>query len=215
MFLFTILGVVLSFMHQSSLGATMILAPTKIDPLWWTPILPLLFLLSAITVGYPMVIVESMIASRSFGKRPEIELLSSLARFIVFTLGIYISAKIFDWVVRDQVGRLFSGNTVSILCLIEFLFGAVVPFFMLLSSNIRRNPRLLFLSALLIVLGVVFNRINVYLTAYTPPFAQTVYFPSFSEISLTVGMIAGLMLMYRVIVMIFPVIPQGESAHAN
>ena len=64
--LFIIAGVVLSCLHQSSLGTLMVIAPTKMHPLWYTPISPLLFLLSAIAVGFPMVIFESLLAARSF-----------------------------------------------------------------------------------------------------------------------------------------------------
>jgi Ni/Fe-hydrogenase subunit HybB-like protein len=65
--LFIIAGVVLSCLHQSSLGTLMVIAPTKMHPLWFTPISPLLFLVSAIAVGYPMVILESLLSARSLG----------------------------------------------------------------------------------------------------------------------------------------------------
>ena len=80
MFVFIIAGVVLSTLHQSSLGTLMVIAGPKMHPLWQTPILPLLFLLSAVSVGFPMVIVESMLAARSFGLKPEMEVLSKLGR---------------------------------------------------------------------------------------------------------------------------------------
>ena len=70
--LFILAGVVLSCLHQSSLGTLMLIAPTKMHPLWYTPISPLLFLLSAIAVGFPMVIFESLLAARSFRLPPEI-----------------------------------------------------------------------------------------------------------------------------------------------
>jgi hypothetical protein len=99
MFLFTILGVVLSCMHQSSLGALLVLAPTKMHPLWWTPVLPLLFLLSAFSVGFPMVIVESLIASKSFNKKPELHILAPFSKIITILLGAYAIAKISDLVI--------------------------------------------------------------------------------------------------------------------
>ena len=76
MFSFIIAGVVLSTLHQSSLGTLMIIAGQKMHPLWQTPVLPLLFYLSAIAVGFPMVIFESLLASRSFGLKPEMHVLS-------------------------------------------------------------------------------------------------------------------------------------------
>ncbi|MBN1356962.1 Ni/Fe-hydrogenase cytochrome b subunit [bacterium] len=216
MFLFTITGVVLSCMHQSSLGTLMVLTPTKMNSLWWTPVLPLLFLLSAFSVGYPMVIVESMIASSSFKRKPEMELLSPLARIIPFLLGIYFAAKVIDWVDRSQLGRLFNGSTASNMCLVEFGLGVVLPLVMLLIPGIRRSPAGLFSAALLIVLGVVFNRINVFLTAFQPPYAEKVYFPSIGEISVTLGMVAALIFIYRLLVTLFPIIPthvQKEKSH--
>src|SRR5690554_706367 len=96
MFIFIIAGVVLSCLHQSSLGTLMIIAGPKMHPLWQTPVLPLLFLLSAFSVGFPMVIMESLTASKSFGLKPEKEVLSSLARFVGPLLGIYLAFKIGD-----------------------------------------------------------------------------------------------------------------------
>lgn len=207
MFFFSIAGVVLSCMHQSSLGILMVLAPTKMDPLWYTPILPLLFLFSAFAVGFPMVIVESIWASKSFGREPEMDVLGPFSKFIIFTLGIYMSAKVMDLVVRDQFARLFSGEKLGTMLLIEILFGVFIPFVMLLSSTVRKKPGLLFTAAILVVLGVAFNRINVFITAFHPPYATTSYFPSFGEISVTVGLIAALMFLYRLLVTIFPILP--------
>ena len=70
-------------------------------PLWQTPILPLLFLLSAIAVGFPMVIMESLTASKSFGLKPEIDVLSSLSKFVGPLLGIYLIGKLGDMVIRE------------------------------------------------------------------------------------------------------------------
>src|SRR5512136_1925038 len=84
--IFIVAGVVLSFMHQSSLGTLMLISPTKLSPLWDTNILPLLFLLSAIMVGFPMVILESIYANISFGRHPEMELLTPMARIIPWFL---------------------------------------------------------------------------------------------------------------------------------
>ena len=76
MWVFIIAGVVLSCMHQSSLGSLMLVAPTKLHPLWYTPILPLLFLSSAIAVGYPMVVFEATLVTASFGLDSEMDVLT-------------------------------------------------------------------------------------------------------------------------------------------
>ncbi len=216
MFFFVIAGVVLSCMHQSSLGALMLIAPTKMSPLWYTPILPLLFLLSAIAVGYPMVVVESMLASRAFRRKPEMDILTPLSSIIPILLGIYFLAKVGDLVLRDALGLALDGSTVSYFFLAEMFFGVMLPLGMLLTRRVRRSPRLLFTACALIVLGVAFNRINVYLVAYRPPFAESAYFPSIWEILITAGLISTLVLVYRAVVTIFPVLPdEPDEGHSH
>ncbi len=210
MFLFIIAGVVLSCMHQSSLGGLLLIAPYKMHPLWYTPILPFLFLLSAIAVGYPMVIFESLLASKSFGRKPEMHVLSPLARLVILTLGIYMIAKFADLLIRDAYLYLFENTTETWMFIAEIVLGGFLPMGMLLSDRVRESPNLLLASSALVVFGVALNRINVFLVAYQPPFAQKTYFPSFGEIFFTVGMIAALMLVYRAAVTIFPILPQSS-----
>ena len=214
MFLFVIAGVVLSCLHQSSLGALMTIAPSKMHPLWYTPILTLLFLLSAVSVGYPMVIFESMIAARSFGRRPEMALLSPLSRYIPIFLGIYLLVKALDLVIREAYPYLLEGSFQSLMFLIEVGLGAVLPFLLLLFERVRRSPAALFSCAVLVVFGVILNRVNVFLVAYAPPYATEPYVPAIGEIAVTAAMIAGLMLCYRLIVSILPVLPAPEECRS-
>jgi Ni/Fe-hydrogenase subunit HybB-like protein len=176
MFIFIIAGVVLSTLHQSSLGTLMVIAGPKMHPLWQTPILPLLFLLSAISVGFPMVIFESLIASRSLGLKPEMHILSKLGSMIAPLLGIYLAFKLGDMFIRETFVYLREVTTASVM------FSAFV------------------------VLGVLLNRINNFIVAYNPPYSSNSYFPSIGEISVTLGFVAILVLAYRFIVLNFPVI---------
>ena len=77
-----ILGVLLSTLHQSSLGTLFLIVPEKLYALWYTPILPLLFWLSAIAVGLAMTIFESWHSSRAFGRALELPLLASMGRVL-------------------------------------------------------------------------------------------------------------------------------------
>jgi Ni/Fe-hydrogenase subunit HybB-like protein len=206
MFVFIIAGVVLSCLHQSSLGTLMIIAGPKMHPLWQTPILPLLFLLSAIAVGFPMVIAESLTASRSFGLKPETEVLSSLSKFVAPLLGIYLIGKLGDMVIRETFVYLTEFNSISILFGIEIIVGVVIPLRMFLSPAVRKSPTGLYIASLLVIFGVVMNRFNNFVTAYHPPYALQAYIPSIGEISVTLGFVAIEILMYRVFVKIFPVI---------
>ena len=211
MFVFIIAGVVLSTLHQSSLGTLMVISASKMHPLWYSPISPLLFLLSAIAVGFPMVIVESMIASRSFRMQPEMNVLSKLGRMMTPLLGVYLGFKIGDLVIREAFVYLTQFNTASVMWTLEVVGGVIVPFRMLLSPKVRKSPPLLFTAALLVVLGVLLSRINTFITAYTPPYATVPYFPSLGEISVTVGFVCLLMLAYRFITLNFPIVSQPDQ----
>ena len=206
MFLFIIAGVVLSCLHQSSLGNLMVIAPTKVHPLWFTPILSLLFLLSAIAVGYPMVIFESLYASWSLKLKPEMHVLSALARYIPIILGLYLAFKVGDLLIRGSYVHLTEGSVQSTMFIIEMVFGVLLPIVMLLSARVRSSAPGLFVAALLVVLGVALNRVNVFLVSYDPPYATTSYFPAIGEFAVTIGLVAALMFLYRVIVTYLPVI---------
>jgi Ni/Fe-hydrogenase subunit HybB-like protein len=206
MFIFIIAGVVLSTLHQSSLGTLMVIAGAKMHPLWQTPILPLLFLLSAIAVGFPMVIFESLIASRSLNLKPEMHILSKLGAMMAPLLGLYLAFKIGDMFIRETFVYLTEPNTASVMFTVEILFGVVIPLRMLLSQRVLRSPALLFTAATLVVAGVLLNRINNFIVAYTPPYAIESYFPAIGEISVTVGFVAMLVLLYRFFAIYFPIV---------
>ncbi len=212
-FIFIILGVVLSTLHQSSLGTLMIIAGPKMHPLWQTPILPLLFLLSAVSVGFPMVIFESILASRSFGQKPEMEVLTPLGYTVAPLLGIYLAFKIGDMMVRETFVYLTQLNTASVMFTIEVVVGIIIPLRMFLSKKVLRSPSLLFTASALVIFGVLLNRIDNFVVAYTPPYSFGTYFPSIGEISVTVGFVAILVLLYRVIVLNFPVISQPDKRY--
>ena len=206
MFIFIIAGVVLSCLHQSSLGTLMIIAGPKMHPLWQTPVLPLLFLLSAIAVGFPMVIMESITASKSFGLKPETSVLTSLSKFIAPLLGIYLIGKLGDMVIRETFVYLTEFNSISLLFGIEVIIGVIVPLRMFLSPAVRKSPSGLLIASLLVIFGVLMNRFNNFITAYNPPYAIESYFPSIGEISVTLGFVALEILIYRLFVKIFPII---------
>jgi Ni/Fe-hydrogenase subunit HybB-like protein len=206
MFVFIIAGVVLSCLHQSSLGTLMIVSGPKMHPLWQTPVLPLLFLLSAIGVGFPMVIMESIAASKSFGLKPEMDVLTSLSKFIAPLLGIYLAAKLIDMFIRETFVYLNEINSVTILFGLEVIVGVILPLRLFLSKEVRKSPTGLFVASMLVIFGVFLNRFNNFITAYNPPYAVESYVPSFGEISVTLGFIAIEILLYRLFVIHFPII---------
>jgi Ni/Fe-hydrogenase subunit HybB-like protein len=211
MWFFIIAGVVLSCMHQSSLGSLMLIAPTKLHPLWYTPMLPLLFLTSAIAVGYPMVVFEATLATTSLKLDSEIKVLGPLTRITIFLLGLYLALKVGDMVVRGTYVYLLDFTAQTNSFLIEMVFGVVVPWLMLLSPGVRRSRRSLFIACTMIVGGVLVNRLNVFVVGYRPPISEANYSPAIGEILVTVGLIAALMFLYRAIVTVLPVLNKPEQ----
>lgn len=211
MWFFIISGVVLSCMHQSSLGSLMLIAPTKLHPLWYTPMLPLLFLTSAIAVGYPMVVFEATLATTSLKLDGEMKILTPLTRITVFLLGLYLALKVGDMVVRGTYVYLLDGTAQTNAFIIEVVLGVIVPWLMLLSPNVRRSRQALFIACTMIVGGVLVNRINVFVVGYRPPISEANYFPAIGEVLVTVGLIAALMFIYRFIVTYFPVLNKPEQ----
>ncbi|MCX6834063.1 MAG: polysulfide reductase NrfD, partial [candidate division Zixibacteria bacterium] len=195
-----------SCLHQSSLGTLMLIAPSKMHPLWYTPISPLLFLMSAIAVGFPMVIFEPILASRSFRLKPELPILSAIARYTPVLLATYLAVKVADLTLRDAWPYVFEGSYRSFMFIIEMILGVVLPLVLLSMTRVRQSVTGLFLSACLVIFGVALNRINVFLVAYEPLYPGKPYFPSVFEILVTAGLISALVLVYRWIVMNFPVI---------
>jgi Ni/Fe-hydrogenase subunit HybB-like protein len=214
MWVFIIAGVVLSCMHQSSLGSLMLLMPTKLHPLWYTPILPLLFLASAVALGFPMVVFENGIVKNSLCLGSEMRLLAPLTRITTWLLGIYLALKMGDMLVRGTWIYLLDGTVKTNSFLVEIVFGGVVPWLMLLSGRIRRSGTGLFTASFLIIGGVLLNRINVFLVGFTPAMSKETYFPAVGEMLITMGLIAALMLIYRFLITYLPVIPETEEEAA-
>lgn len=210
MFVFIIAGVVLSTLHQSSLGTLMVIAGQKMHPLWQTPVLPLMFLLSAIAVGFPMIIFESLIASRSFKLKPEMNLLANLGSMTVPLLGIYLAFKLGDMFIRETFVYLARFDYTAWMFIAETGL-MLLAFLLLLSPKRVQSPGRLFAAASLVIAGVLLNRFNNFITAYKPFYDTVTYYPSVGEISVTIGCIALLILIYRFIVIYFPVISHEKQ----
>jgi len=203
---FVIAGVVLSFGHQSSLGTMMLIAPYKLHDLWYTPLSPLLFLTSAVSVGLPMVIFEASLATVLFKREPETELLADIAKYIPLFLGTYLLLRIGDLAYRGVLAQAFDGSVQGNSFLVEFALFAV-PYFLLKQRKIRRHALKLFLCALSVICGVVLNRFNVFLIGMDmgPEFT---YFPSVGEFAVTFAFLAFGVFLYRMAVNYLPILEE-------
>ncbi|MDH4162491.1 MAG: Ni/Fe-hydrogenase cytochrome b subunit [Nitrospirota bacterium] len=210
MFVFIAVGVLLPTMHQSSLGSLMLIAGKKLSPLWQTGLLPLLFLISAITMGYAIVIFEGIYAAVGFKRPIEMPLLTKISGVMPGLIGVYLAIRIIDLVVRGAVGVAFQINIQSLMFWVENALYVAALVYAAPVAN-RTKPKPLFLSAFFMLMAGTVYRFNTFLVGFNPG-ANWSYFPSFSETVITLGMISFEIMAYLYIVKKFPVLPKAEHA---
>ena len=213
LFFFIALGTLLPMMHQSSLGTLLVVMGTQVNPLWQTPIVPLLYLLSAITIGYGVVLFESCVASSAYRRTIEMHLLQPMAKIMLGMLAVFIVVRVVDLLVRGALGHAFTPSLEAFYFWLETGF-FLLPFLLVGSAEARRNPARLFLAGCSIMLAGVFLRVNGFLIGYdTGPGWN--YFPSIAEMLVTIGMFAIEVLGYIIITRRFPVLPREEALAAH
>jgi Ni/Fe-hydrogenase subunit HybB-like protein len=206
-----ILGTMLSSLHQSSLGSLYLIIPDQLDVLWHSPILPLFFFLSAVAVGPAVVIVESTISSRVFKRGLELELLGTLASAVPFVLALFLALRIADVSIAGELGDVFSGSRNSALFLTETVVGVILPMVLLAMPAVRRNAGALLFSAVLVVGGVILNRIDVGMLGFTRPVDSASYIPHWMEFSVTFGILAAGALAFALVARYLPLWAPGRE----
>jgi Ni/Fe-hydrogenase subunit HybB-like protein len=211
---FVILGVVLSTLHQSSLGSLLLIQPAKLYPLWWTPILPILFFISAVSIGLSMIIFESTVSARYFHRGLETHLLEKIAKVIPVVLAIYVLIKFGQLTLAGNLKYLVTGGLMSLLFWVEILVGVVTPIILFSIKRIRQNPNGLLLGSIILLLGMILNRFDVSWFAvqhpdpltYMPTFMSAVhYLPSLPEVLVSVGIFSAGVLAFGLAVKYLPV----------
>ncbi|MFN8378152.1 MAG: NrfD/PsrC family molybdoenzyme membrane anchor subunit [Anaerolineae bacterium] len=203
-------GLGLSLLHQSSLGATYGILVAR--PFWYSPSAPVLFILSAIAAGISAVLALTIVSGRLLHRQqvPK-DIISSVARFAGFAVLAYLYLKLWSWAATNYYSHT-PGQTLGqeilnqytpysyTFWLGEVLFGALVPAFLLLWSRTRRNPYAVVLAALMIIAGLVINRWNMTLAGFVIPldwspgvldvFPVNTYFPSLVEWGVALGVVS-------------------------
>ena len=205
-------GVVLSCLHQSSLGTLMMIAPYKLHPLYWSQCLPLFFLLSAIAVGFPMIIIESLLSARALHRKPEMRVLTPLAGYCPWLIGIYILCRTADMLLRGTWVFLFEPSTATLVFWIEFGLLTVVPCCLFMSRDVRASARALAIASGMYILGIALNRCAVFFLAVRSPYAQHSYIPALTEFALTLGLILCIVMCYRTAIHWLPILPTQNHA---
>lgn len=209
-----ILGILLSMLHQSSLGTLYLIVPQKMHPFWYSPMLPVFFFISAISVGLGMTIVESYLSARAFQKTLETPLLRDLAKMMIGVLLVYWTMRGIDLVRRDALGFLFDGSFETMMWYLEITLMLILP---LVLFNIRgwgRSRGGMFFTAISVVLGFVTNRLNVTMTSleayYRDNFGVT-YFPGLGELAVTIAIVTLGFVIFALAVKYLPIFPHHEE----
>jgi len=209
-----IAGVVLSTLHQSSLGSMLLLMPTTLHALWYSPILPVLFLLTAIAVGPAMVIFESTLSNRVFGHKLETNVLSGLAKVIPYILGLYLLLKLFELMAVGEIGLIFTAYPYNLLWWGEILIGVILPIILFTLPDIRQSRKGVFWTSVLVILGLMFNRFNASILALgmRPGY---LYFPHWMEFAISIGLVADALLVVWLAHRFLPIIQHEEVAEVK
>jgi Ni/Fe-hydrogenase subunit HybB-like protein len=207
------LAVVLPVMHQSSLGGLMLIAESKVHPLWHTALLPLLFLVSCLSMGYGAVVVLVTFLNVAWDAERYPRLFASMSRVNSSLLFVYVALRLGDIAWNGKLGLLrLDGMTLLFVAEIALF---LVPAIMFRMPTVQRNPGRMFAAALLAVTAGAAYRLDTYITAYRPAPGWR-YFPSLGEIAVTIGMAAIGIALFIFISRLFPVIVlRHHEAHGK
>ncbi len=207
-----IAGVLLSTLHQSSLGSLYLIVPHKLHPLWYTPVLPVLFFFSALMVGMAMTIFESWHSSKALGRHLEMHLLQRLGRVLAVLLAAFVAMRFLDLARRGALRYLFEPGQEKYFFLLETaLF--VVPMLLLIQDRIRSNPKALYLSAVLAIFGFITHRLNVSVTGMEAG-SGTHYVPKWTEITVTLAIVAVGFAVFYLAAKYLPIFETAEEQEA-
>jgi Ni/Fe-hydrogenase subunit HybB-like protein len=199
-----VIGVSLSHLHQSSLGTLLTIVPLKVDPRWWSELLPATFLVSAYMAGLSLVTIEHVLATRYLRLEARVDLLGGLARFQIGLIVLYLTLRIGDLLFRGATDSALTFDWLSIAFWTELVLGFIVPLALFSIPDVRASKWGLFGSSCLLATGILLTRLN------TAVFGMRVkhwesYFPSLGEFATTLGVLAGLVLVYGVALRKLPI----------
>ncbi len=204
-----IAGVILSTLHQSSLGTLYLIVPHKLYALWYSPLLPVFFYLSAICAGLAMTIFESWHSSRAFGRALELPLLQSMARVLAVLLSVYLTMRYLDLSRRGALPLLLENRTETWLFGLEIAL-MLLPMLLLYRRQVRNRPGALYGCAVMVLFGFIANRLNVSITGMEAG-SGVAYIPKWTEVAVTLAIVALGFAIFRVMAQYFPVFEEARE----
>jgi Ni/Fe-hydrogenase subunit HybB-like protein len=205
------LGLLLPTMHQSSLGTMMLLPGPRMHPLWFTPWLPLLFVVNCIIMGFAVVTLEATFSAVAFRRSRETAMIASLSHVAAWVALGWSVFRVAVVALTGKLGYLASGYGLAFLAEVGLLVAGAA---MLLSESRRSQPVWQVRAAILLFLGTALHRVNTYLVAFNPG-SNYSYFPAVPELLITFGIVAAEIAIYVAVVKTFPILQGPAPAKAS
>jgi Ni/Fe-hydrogenase subunit HybB-like protein len=212
--LLVITGIVLSTLHQSSLGSLFLITPLRLHPLWYSPHIYFLFFVSAVGLGLMMVALESMLSGWFFGHKIRTDLLSGLGTAAACVLGFYAVVRLVELTIYGKFALIFSSSWYGALFVFELAVSAIIPAVLLAIPKVRRSVAGMATCASMTVFGMVLYRFDVCLIAFKRP-DSLAYFPSWTEIAVSAGIISGAALVFIFFVENLKVFTEDQSSETK
>lgn len=182
-------GILLSTLHQSSLGSLYLIMPSKLHPFWYSPALPFFFFASAVAVGLAMTIFESTQSAKAFGRQLELPVLVTLGGALLVALWVNLLLRFQDFFHRGLLREILKPGYEAYFLWLELALTFVIPITMLSFKKVRISPQLLYLASISTVLGFITNRLNIALIGFET-YVGHHYVPKWTEFSITLMIVA-------------------------
>jgi Ni/Fe-hydrogenase subunit HybB-like protein len=202
-------GVVLSTLHQSSIGSMFLIMEHKLHPLWWSTGLPVFYFVQAIFGGLAMAAIIAYITWSGLGLPIDESLIVRIGRVIRAVLIVYLILRLGDTLLAGEFEQLFTSGIFSVLVISEIITGVLAPL-VILFSKYGKSAEGVFFSGVFILTGLLLNRLVMSGLGLAVPTQET-YVPHWMELMITVGFISGALLVYGVTTRYFDLFPKGHQ----
>lgn len=207
-----LLACFLPIFHQSALVSLYVITKGRLDPLWWSQLLPVYAVATFVYIGPPVILLENVIANRTYGRPVHMRSIADMLPVTAFMMFVYLVTRIVDYGVRGVFDELVSGSLYGNLALIELGIGVALPMVMFANRDLRMSKHAMVAASLLAIFGTWSFRFNVTMTGLVESIGVGWYVPSLMETVIAVGLGAAVCLAYLFIVENFPIYTGSDVA---
>lgn len=207
-----LLACFLPIFHQSALVSLYVITKGRLDPLWWSQLLPLYAVVTFFYIGPPVVLLENVIANRTYGRPVHMRGITDMLPVTAFIMFLYLAVRLVDLMVRGVLDELLSGTLYGNLALIELGIGVLLPAVMFASRDLRASKHAMVAASLLAIFGTWGFRFNVTMSGLVESIGVGWYVPSWMEATIALGLGAAVCVAYLFIVENFPIYTEADVA---